>query len=71
MALRINDNISVYMYSFQMLLSLLHSEWPKLYRVLAILSAIGLNCTSLLNTEDIIYNFAAEMSFVCFSYLKN
>ena len=28
-------------YSFT--LTLLHSEWPKLYRVLAILSAVGLN----------------------------
>ena len=27
-------------------LTLLHSEWPKLHRVLAILSAIGLNATS-------------------------
>ena len=27
---------------FLFLLTLLHSEWPKLYRVLAILSAIGL-----------------------------
>ena len=25
-------------------LTLLHSEWPKLYGVLTILSAIGLNC---------------------------
>ena len=28
---------------FGVLLTLLHSEWPKLYGVLAILSAIGLN----------------------------
>ena len=27
-------------------LTLLHSEWPKLYGVLAILSAVGLKCTS-------------------------
>ena len=26
-------------------LTLLHSEWPKLHRVLAVLSAIGLSCT--------------------------
>ena len=29
-----------------MTLTLLHSEWPKLHRVLAILSAVGLNMTS-------------------------
>ena len=32
------------------ILTLLHSEWPKLYRVLAILSAMGLNTGS--NRED-------------------
>ena len=31
-----------YLLNGSQLLTLLHSEWPKLYRVLAILSAIGL-----------------------------
>ena len=30
-------------------LTLLHSEWPKLHRVLAVLSAIGLNILSFKN----------------------
>ena len=37
-AVKVNENNS----SFLLLLTLLHSEWPKLYGVLAILSAIGL-----------------------------
>ena len=36
------ENFSVGNYSFSNTLNLLHSEWPKLYGVLAILSAIGL-----------------------------
>ena len=32
-----------FLYSEIPVLTLLHSEWPKLHRVLAILNAIGLN----------------------------
>ena len=32
-------------YKSFLLLTLLHSDEPELYRVLAVLSAIGLNCT--------------------------
>ena len=34
-------------------LTLLHSEWPKLYRVLAILSAIGLRENELFRNKDV------------------
>ena len=35
-------------------LTLLHSEWPKLYGVLAVLSAIGLRCMDILSEEAIL-----------------
>ena len=36
---------------FLQVLIRLHAEWPKLYRVLAILSAVGLNKRSLMKME--------------------
>ena len=41
-----------------LLLTLLHSEWPKLYGVLAILSAIGLN-VYLLRSLDISFKYGS------------
>ena len=40
---RCKQNIATLARPINSVLTLLHSEWPKLYEVLAILSAIGLN----------------------------
>ena len=37
-----------------LLLTLLHSEWPKLHRALAILSAIGLKRKNLIQAKQIL-----------------
>ena len=42
------ENMQVYHYT----LTLLHSEWPKLYGVLAVLSAIWLKCPNAQNIAD-------------------
>ena len=41
----------------ELLLTLLHSEWPKLHRVLAILNAIGLKSSSHISAENGNINF--------------
>ena len=38
-------------FTFRNNLTLLHSEWPELYGVLAVLNVIGLNTSSLLFTS--------------------
>ena len=41
---------------FLLVLTHLHSEWPKLYGAMAVLSAIGLKCLHLLLTELVFFS---------------
>ena len=51
-------------------LTLLHSEWPKLYRVLAILSAIGLSSCVFECSLDAVFNaYITESSVLEFTLI--
>ena len=45
-----------------MSLTLLHSEWPKFHRVLAVLSAIGLRSIDTLSGEATLQDFSIQGS---------